>query len=351
MNRKVTIYDIAKEAGVSGCCVSWVLRNHPRSQGMNADTRQRILDAAARLGYVQNQLASATRTGQVNTIGVILDFNIGQDTAVVNKVVEGILMEASRRKHNIKIFSDDNLEASFRAIRENRIDCVISTSVLAPVREKTAELAEKSGIRLVFCYERGHGGFPAVNADNEETTARSVRYLAGHGHTRIGLFCVQHWATYVDDRHNGYLRGMKECGLTVDPRWIRCDDNVDRTVELMLSLPEQQRPTAFVALSDILAAEAQRAAWKRGLRIPEEFSIVGIGDTEGARAAMVPLTTFQENYFEAGKMLVQIALGDKPGVAPDGFNVYRTHAELVERESVFNICNITKPKKQRRGSK
>ena len=209
--------------------------------------------------------------------------------------------------------------------------------MLAPVREKTAELAEKSGIHLVFCYERGHGRFPAVNADNEETTAESVHYLAGHGHTRIGLFCVEHWATYVGDRHNGYLRGMKECGLTVDPRWIRCDDNVEQSVELMLSLPERQRPTAFVALSDILAAEAQRAAWKRGLRIPEDFSIVGIGDTEGARAAMVPLTTFQENYFEAGKILVQLALGENPGIAPDEFNVYRTHTELVERESVFNI--------------
>ena len=130
-------------------------------------------------------------------------------------------------------------------------------------------------------------------------------------------------------------------------RWIRCDDNVEQSVELMLSLPERQRPTAFVALSDILAAEAQRAAWKRGLRIPEDFSIVGIGDTEGARAAMVPLTTFQENYFEAGKILVQLALGENPGIAPDEFNVYRTHTELIERESVFNIDK----QNTRRGSK
>ena len=340
MNRKVTIYDIAKEAGVSGCCVSWVLRNHPRSKGMNADTRQRILNAAAELGYVQNQLATATRTGQVNTIGVILNFAFGQDTAFVNKIVEGILVEASIRKHYIKIFSDDDLEASFRAIRENRINSVISTSVLAPVREKTAELAEKSGIQLVFCYERGHGKFPSVNADNEENTARAVHYLAGKGHTRIGLFCVPHWATYVDDRHNGYLRGMDECGLTVDPRWIRCSDAIEQSVKDMLSLPKQLRPTAFVALSDILAAEAQRAAWKRGLRIPEDFSIVGIGDTEGARAAMVPLTTFQENYFEAGNMLAKLALGVKLDIAPDGFNVYRTHPKIIERESVFNISKL-----------
>ena len=81
-NKRVTICDIAEAAGVSACSVSWVLRNHPRSKDMNANTRQRILEAAAKLGYVQNQLAIATRTGQVNTIAVILNFNDMQDPAM-----------------------------------------------------------------------------------------------------------------------------------------------------------------------------------------------------------------------------------------------------------------------------
>ena len=107
----------------------------------------------------------------------------------------------------------------------------------------------------------------------------------------------------------------------------------------MLALPAKVRPTAFVALSDGVAARAQRIAWEHGLKIPEDFSIVGIGDTESSVSTAVPLTTFRENFTETGKMLVRLILGEKPEIAPDEFNVYHTHAELVERKSVFNIKN------------
>ena len=344
MNRKVTIYDIAKEAGVSGCCVSWVLRNHPRSKGMNADTRQRILDAADKLGYVQNQLAAATRTGQVNTIAVISNFRDMQRYNPVTRIIAGVMMESTVRSYSIKIFDQNDLELTFRQIAENCIGKVIFTSAGHELREQTAELAEKYSFDLVFAYEHGHGRFPAVNTDNVELTSKIVHYLAGHGHTRIALLCVPHWAHYVADRHAGYLRGMAECGLQSDPRWISCSDETERSVENMLALPENERPTAFVALSDMMAARAQRIAWEHGLKIPKDLSIVGIGDTESSVSTAVPLTTFRENFIETGKLLVRLILGDKLEIAPDEFNVYHTHAELVERKSVFNIKNNRREK-------
>ena len=74
MRKKVTIYEISKEAGVSTCCVSWVLRNHPRSSEVSEKTRRRILETAEKMGYHRNQLAAAIRIGKVNTIAVILNF-------------------------------------------------------------------------------------------------------------------------------------------------------------------------------------------------------------------------------------------------------------------------------------
>ena len=342
MGKNVTIRDIAQETGVSVCCVSWVLNGHPRSQSVSEPTRKRVLDCARKLGYRRNQLASATRTGQVNTIAVIWSFKPGMDSAPVNQVMHGIMMETSVRKFNIKIFSDDDLENSFRSIAENRIDKVISTSVEHDIREKTAELAEKYELDLVYCYERGHRGFPAVNTDNMEMVEEAVRYLARHGHSRIALLCVPHWAHYVEERHAGYLEGMKQCGLKTDPRWISCSDDTEHSVETMLALPEKERPTAFIALNDACAARAQRVAWQRGLRIPQDFSIVGIGDSEGSSCAAVPITTFKEYFPETGKILVRLLLGDKPETPPDKFNIYHTHAELVERESVYDI----KPKQK-----
>lgn len=339
MNKRVTICDIAEAAGVSACCVSWVLRNHPRSQDMNADTRQRILDTAAKLGYVQNQLAAATRTGQVNTIAVILSFKRFRNMSTLNHVINGILMESSARQHGIKIFTEEDIDSTFRLILENSIAKVISLSIDPGIREKTAAHAKERGLDLVFCYEHGHAGYFAVNVDNAEITAMAVHYLAERGHSRIGLLCVPHTHHYTKDRHAGYLQGLKECGLKADPRWISCSDDIEQAVENMIALPVRQRPTALVTLADSVAARAQRVILKHGLRVPEDFSMTGIGDMECAAFTATPITTLDESLTESGKLLVQLVLGDQPDFGHDEFNVYHTHAKIIERESVYNRKN------------
>ena len=344
MTKKVTIRDIAREAGVSVCCVSWVLGNHPRSKVVSEKTRQRILDAAASLGYVQNQLAAATRTGQVNTIAVILDFSFWQNISASSQIMTGLMMEASCRKYSVKVFSEDDLDGAFRTIAENRIGKVIMISVNHDPREKAALLAEKYSLDLVYAYEHGHRNFPAVNVDNAEMTSKMVHYLAEKRHTRIGLLCVPHRAHYVEERHTGYLRGMEECGLKVDPHWICCSDDIEQTVKNMLCLPQKQRPTALVALAAQLAAKVQSYAVRNGLCFPKDISVIGIGDTETARQLAYPLTTMRESLEETGKLLVKLVLGEKPDIRPDEYNVYRTHAELIERESVFNINNQRRSK-------
>lgn len=337
MNRKVTLYDIAREAGVSGCSVSWILSDDPRSLKMRSETRQRVLETAQKLGYRRNQLASATRTGRTMTIAAILSLPQIHQLAPVNLLIfSGIMLEASHWKYSVKVFSDDDLESAFRSIEENRIDKVVFHSINQEKREQAAVLAEKYSMQLVYSLERGHHGFPAVNVDNTETTCKMVHYLAEHGHRRIGLLCVPHKFHYVQDRHAGYLLGMKECGLAVDPKWICCSDNASESVEKMLRLPADRRPTAYVAAADSLAANAQKAALEHGLRIPEDFSVMGIGDTEIGKYTFRKLTTMNESQLESGKMLVKLLLGQTIGI-PDEFNVYHTHAAVVERESVYNI--------------
>ena len=331
-----TIKDIASEAGVNHCVVSHVLHNDAYAAKVRPETRQRILDLARNMGYRRNSMASSIRTGQVNTIAVILNFNDMQNPAM-NQILSGIMMETAERKYSVKVFSDSDLAGAFQTIAENRIGKVISMSIDALPREKTADLAEKYALDLVYAYERGHRNFPAVNVDNTEMTSRAVHYLAERGHSRIGLLCGPHTHYYKSERHDGYLRGMAECGLKADPRWVVCSEDTDEAIDSILGLPDGQRPTACVSATDSDAVRALHRAWKRGLRIPEEFSIIGIGDTESSRLAMLPITTFRESLRDTGKLLVRMVLGDKPDFPPDEFYVYRTHAEMIERESVCAI--------------
>lgn len=333
-----TIKDIAAKAGVNHCVVSHVLHNDAYAAKVRPDTRERILAISKEMGYLRNSMASAIRTGQVNTIAVIMNFKRMLNVASSNQLMIGIMMETSLRHLSVKIFSEDDLENAFRTIMENRIGKVISLSVDAAIRERTAEIAENNSLDLVFCYEHGHGRFPTVNIDNAGITADAVHYFAGRGHSRIGLLCVPHGNYHVfQERHEGYLRGMAECGLEVDPRWVCCSGETEKSIDSMLALPKKQRPTAFIALADVVAARAQRYAWEKGLRIPEEFSVTGIGDTECSEYAMVPITTFREILPESGRLLVRLVLGEKIGIESDEFNVYRTHAEMIERKSVFNL--------------
>ncbi len=329
-----TIKDIALEAGVDKCVVSHVLNDDAYAAKVRPETRRRILEISNRIGYRRNQLASAIRTGQVKTIAVILNVMKYRTAAPFNQVMAGIMLEASDLRQSVKIFSENELEPSFRQIVENRIDKVIMISVDPDLREQAAELAEKFSIHLVYAYEQGHRNFPAVNVDNVEMTTEMVHYLAGKGHTRIGLLCVPHRYHYVEDRHVGYLRGMEECGLEVDPRWISCSDDIESSVEKMLSLPPRQRPTVFVALSDNIAARVQAYAVRHGLRFPDGISVIGIGDTEIACRMPFPLTTMRESLQETGLLLVRLVMKKKLPMHPDENNVYHTHAALIERESV-----------------
>lgn len=330
-----TIKDIAVLAQVNKCVVSHVLRDDAYAAKVRPETRERIRRIASEIGYERNLLASSTRTGIVNTIAVICDFTRFKDFFSMNWVLSGIIMETSVNDYSIKLFPETDLERTFSGIQGNRIRKMISASVEFGVRERTAELARKYGIELVFIYECGHGGFPAVNVDNVEMSVAAVQHLAELGHTRIGFLCVPHSSgyQYVIDRHDGYLLGMERAGLEVDPDWIWCNDDSEAGTMKMLSLPGSRRPTAFYAIADNLAVRAELAAGRNGLAVPRDFSIIGVGASEIGRYAMTPLTTMDENLQTYGIIAVKILLGNADGLSFSEKNVCRVRASMVVRDS------------------
>jgi len=332
-----TIKDIASEAGVNKCVVSHVLHDDAYAAKVRPETRRRILDIAGKIGYRRNVLASSTRTGQVNTIAVILNFSKYQTTVPFSQIMTGIMFETSAHRQSVKVFSDEDLQDSFHQIVENRIGKVVMMSVEPDLRKRAADLADQYSLDLVYAYEHGHGNYPAVNVDNAEATSKIVHYLKENGHTRIGLLCVPHQFHYVTDRHAGYLCGMAECGLEPDPRWTNCSDDIEHSIETMLALPVKERPTALVALSDSVAAKVEAFAIQNGLRFPRDISVVGFGDADIAAQLPFPLTTMRESLPETGQLLVRLLMKEPIGIEPDEFNVYHTHAVLVERRSVYNI--------------
>ena len=307
----VTIKDIAKAARVDKAAVSLTLRDRPEAQRLRPETRDRILKTARELGYQRNLLASATRTGVVNTIAVIGRFRKDDVPPCTNRMLAGILTTCTQYGYNIKVYSDMNLDAVFEEIGGSRILHVISLLVKQEDRQRTADFCRRGGIRLVHVFEDASDGFPSVNTDNFASAREVVKHLASIGHRRTAMPSAPHRYHYIRERHAGYLQGLRDAGLQADSRLIDCTEDSGQGVAAMLALPEKERPSAVFALADSLAVKAEYLAIRLGFRVPEDLSVFGFGNTEACGTAFVPLSSVEESPYDCGELAVKIIL-DKP---------------------------------------
>ncbi len=332
--RMVTLKDIAQAARTDTGTVSRVLRNHPKAHELRPATRERILRIAGELGYQRNLLASSVRTGVVNTMALIARFSPEDFFVSGAKVIDGLLEESVCHGYSIKVYADSNLDLAFREISGSMIRLVVMTSTNCEAREAVARFCREKNLRLVYVFEHSNGEFPAVNVDNSAAARLAVRHLAEMGHRRIGLFCVPHRNYhYVSERHEGFLAGMAEAGLEAKPEWIVCTDERENAVAEMLSLPERNRPTALFGISDFLLLHVQRYAFLHGIRIPEDLSLVGMGNMEAGNFAVVPLTSIEEDHREFGKVAVRALLDKETGVEKQESGMYLLPPRLIRRAS------------------
>lgn len=330
----VTINDIARVAKVDKAAVSLTLRDRPEAGRLRPETRERIRKAARELGYRRNLVAWSTRTGIVNTLAVIGRFDREGALSYTNMMLFGIMTTCTRYGYNIRVYPDNSLDFALNEIAGGRISHVISLSVDPDIRRRTALFCRDEGIRLLYLFEGACEGFPSLNTDNFAAAREVVRSLTELGHRRIGLLCVPHHYLYVEERHNGYLAGLRDAGLKPDPDLIDCSDSTAAAVKRMLSLPKGKRPTAIFGIGDTLAVEAERTALQMGLKVPDDLSVFGFGNSDYSRAAFIPLSTVEESPHDCGVLGVNLLLG-KPGdisLRDDGR--YLIPPKLVRRESV-----------------
>ncbi|OQA86586.1 MAG: HTH-type transcriptional repressor CytR [Lentisphaerae bacterium ADurb.Bin242] len=302
-----TIKDIARAAGIDIRVVSLTLRNHPDAKVFREEVRQRVLRIANELGYERNLLAASMRTGIVNTVAIVGNFL--EIDAFPLPGVAGIMEECARFGYNVRLYPDQNLEKTFSEIRGHCLKYVLSMSVDQEERRKTAEFCSANQIKLVYLCEGPSMGYSAVGIDNFAAGFSAVSFFAEHGHERIGLATVPERSyQYIKARNSGYREGMKHIGITPDPGWIIGDGENHDCLDRFLRMEKTKRPTAIFAISDSIAVRLLYRVALFGIRVPEELAVVGFGNTSMTRLSPVPLATFEELFFERGKLAVDILL-------------------------------------------
>lgn len=312
---------MARHAGVSQSTVSLVLSGKSAGR-ISARTEAAVRQAAEELGYRPNVAARALRTGAARTVGLVVT---DVTHPFFGPVLRGAQVAAWRAGYAVALVdaaNDPDRElATFEALRAGPVDGFLFFTVDPP--EFTGE--------HVVALEVSPPGLPFVRFDTERGTELAIRHLLELGHERIGHLASELEGETFRRRRDTVLRILGEAGLAPGP-YARAPFTFEAAVAPALTLLDaHERPTGIYCDDDLLAGGLYLAARERGLRIPEDLSVVGFDDLPFARVFEPPLTTIrihpEDLGSEAFDLLAALMAGEP---APPGRVL---PVEFVERAS------------------
>ncbi|WP_203883266.1 LacI family DNA-binding transcriptional regulator [Planotetraspora kaengkrachanensis] len=327
--RRVTIALIAQEAGVSVPTVSKVINGRPE---VAPDTRQRVERLLHKHGYQR-------RTGQGDGPVGLLDLVFAEiESPWAMELVKGAETTAHEAGASV-VVSVLHTHAGpgrdwLERIAARRTDGVIIVGSRLSVRQQ-GQLSARS-IPFVVVDPEGEPapGVASVGATNWHGGLAATRHLIGLGHTRIGMIGGPTDMLCSRARIDGYRAALETAGLNLDPELIRNGDFLVNSGHDhghgLLSLPDP--PTAIFAGSDLQAFGVFEAARQRGLRVPQDLSVVGFDDLPLARSAWPPLTTVRQPLQEMAALAARMVLAMGRGEGTEAPRV-ELATDLVIRES------------------
>lgn len=301
--------EVAAAAGVSVSTVSRALRGVP---GTAPATVRRVKEAAARLGYVASVSGSRLATGKTGSVALVVPsaakWFFGEVIAGAGEVIRGqgldvLLFELGDPAGRRRFFEERRLRG--------RADAVLVLSLQLSADE--AGMLKQLNLPVVHL-GAARGQFASVGVDDAAAAAAAVRHLIDLGHHAIGMIGIDNSGDVTAgsqppaQRRLGYRRALTRAGLSVRP-------NHEVTVENSLAggstgadllLRGELPPSAVFAASDEIAFGALRTFGERGVRVPEDLSIVGFDNHEFAD--VVGLTTVDQNVREQGASAARLAL-------------------------------------------
>jgi len=342
----VTIRDVASESGYSASTVSIVLNNAPLARYIPAETKTRIETAARRLGYRPNPLARSLRSQRSNIVGVMV-FDItdpfctpilrGLENALYQANYLSLLADAHNEPHRFERYLEMLLDRRVEGLIVIANWLVTDIKLLADVTQRQVPIVIAGrGFEL--------DSVSTVSVDNESGAALALEHLHRLGHRDIAFLRGPKALTSSGQRWKGIRAFAQSAGLKLDaklvvelPESLDPNSSFEAGTQLTAELLRRGKPfTALLAYDDVTALGALRALKKKGLRVPEDCSVVGFDDVAQATLSVPSLTTIRQPMEAMGSMSAGIVLDAiKAADQKSDIPVVRRKipAELVVRES------------------
>lgn len=333
---KIGIRDVAVEAGVSVTTVSHAL-NDAQGTRVSEETRQRVRQAADRLGYVPSRLARGLRLQRSNTLGLISD-QIAT-TPYAGRLILGAQEMALQNGFTLVLFNtDSDPEVERREIAtalQYQVEGILYATMYHRVVEVPTQLHEIPTV--VLDAETPDPQIPSVAPDEVQGGRVAVGELVRHGHRRIGFITNTDDVPASRGRLEGYRVSLDEAGMEFDPSLVVEDvsesDGGYRAARQLLT--RSDRPTALFCYNDRMAMGAYRTAAELGLRIPDDLSVVGFDNQDIIADGLYPgLTTVSLPHYEMGAWAVETLLAQLRGEVQEKPGHLLMECPLVRRASV-----------------
>ncbi|WP_163538740.1 substrate-binding domain-containing protein [Gracilibacillus sp. YIM 98692] len=329
-----TIKDVAKAANVSIATVSRILNNQP---GYSGETKTKVVQAIKELGYQPNAVARGLINKKTQTIGVLFP----DISSMLSSAVLGGIEEVTHEHGNSVIVchtAGNKAMKYIQLLREKRVDAILWVS--EAMREEYYQALLNMNIPVVLIStESNRFQFPYVKVNDKSASFSATEYMINHGHQKIGMISGPKEDLISGfPRYEGYKLALNEYGIEMKEEQVVFSNGFDYDngkksfKKLINKFPDI---TGVVAASDEMAIGAIASAYKLGITVPADLSIIGYDNLKLAEMAVPPLTTVAQPLNDLGqtgaKMLFEmLETGEKAS------NIILPHS-IVERESVRSV--------------
>lgn len=304
--QKKTIYDVAKEAGVSISTVSRVMNG---SAKVKESTRKRVEEACQ--NYRPTASARELQTKRSKTVGLIINHRpeyFFMNETYANALL-GISVTAKEKSYRLLLdISEDETEVS-NLFHEQRVDGFILMGVKRNSKLLSALQASKAPFVLVGSYHEDEENVCQIDIDDRKAAYQATSYLISLGHKRIGIIVGSPEYSSSNDRLLGYEQALEEAGIPVYEEHIqKCENLTELKAEQLAKNLFYQIPrvTAVVAFNDSTAMAVYKAAENCGISIPAQLSVISFDDTVVASYMSPPLTSVWQPSYEKGEKAMSL---------------------------------------------
>ena len=330
----LTMRQIARELGVSITTISKVLNNH---DDIGDETRARVLARVAALGYRPNAVARSLTLRRTHTLGIVVPDLMHSFFVEIVAAIEACV---SRRRYGLLVcnLAEDPAKErpQLEMLLERQVDGIVLAAATAARNGDLLKRIVAGGKGLVLIDRDDHRGVNChrVITDDGEVGRIATGHLLDLGHRAIGHLTGPP-LVHARRRRQGYLRAMRDRRVRIVPQWIatggfREAEGYAAMQRLLDAAPEV---TAVFAVNDPAAIGAMKAVWERGLRIPEDISIVGAGDIAHGDMLKVPLTTVSWSRRDLGTRAAELILDQIENDSRGPFEKAIIPPQLVTRGS------------------